>query len=68
MGRSWSFVPGDEYKSTNRLIHLLVDIVSKGGNFLSEHRAEPRRRAPGRIARPAGRDRGMDEGQRRSDL
>jgi len=34
MGRSWSFVPGDEYKSANRLIHLLVDIVSKGGNFL----------------------------------
>jgi len=34
MGDSWSYVPGDHYKSTNRLIHLLVDIVSKGGNFL----------------------------------
>ncbi len=34
MGNSWSYVPNDRYKSTNRLIHLLVDIVSKGGNFL----------------------------------
>jgi alpha-L-fucosidase len=34
MGESWSYVPNDRYKSTNRLIHLLVDIVSKGGNFL----------------------------------
>ena len=34
MGDSWSYVPNDRYKSTNRLIHLLVDIVSKGGNFL----------------------------------
>jgi len=34
MGNSWSYVPNDRYKSTNKLIHLLVDIVSKGGNFL----------------------------------
>jgi alpha-L-fucosidase len=34
MGNSWSYVPNDKYKSANRLIHLLVDIVSKGGNFL----------------------------------
>lgn len=34
MGNSWSYVPDDEYKSTNTLIHLLVDIVAKGGNFL----------------------------------
>jgi alpha-L-fucosidase len=34
MGGSWSYVPNDKYKSTHRLIHLLVDIVSKGGNFL----------------------------------
>ena len=34
MGNSWSYVPNDKYKSPNRLIHLLVDIVSKGGNFL----------------------------------
>lgn len=34
MGNSWSYVPDDEYKSTHTLIHLLVDIVAKGGNFL----------------------------------
>jgi alpha-L-fucosidase len=34
MGGSWSYNPLDHYKPTNKLIHLLVDIVSKGGNFL----------------------------------
>jgi alpha-L-fucosidase len=34
MGDQWSFKPNDKYKSTHRLIHLLVDIVGKGGNFL----------------------------------
>lgn len=34
MGDQWSFKPNDSYKSTHRLIHLLVDIVGKGGNFL----------------------------------
>jgi alpha-L-fucosidase len=34
MGNQWSYLPGDQYKSAHRLIHLLVDIVSKGGNFL----------------------------------
>ncbi len=34
MGGSWSYVPDDRYKSAHRLVHLLVDIVSKGGNFL----------------------------------
>jgi len=34
MGTQWSFKPGDSYKSTHRLIQLLVDIVGKGGNLL----------------------------------
>lgn len=34
MGNSWSFVPNDEYKSSRQLVHLLVKIVSRGGNFL----------------------------------
>lgn len=34
MGNSWSYVPDDHYKSTNELVHLLVKIVSRGGNFL----------------------------------
>ena len=34
MGNSWSFVPGDHYKSSHELIQLLVKVVSRGGNFL----------------------------------
>ncbi len=34
MATSWSYVPDDIYKPTDRLIQLLVDIVAKGGNFL----------------------------------
>ncbi len=34
MGDSWSYVPNDRYKSSRRLIHLLVDIAAKGGNLL----------------------------------
>lgn len=34
MGNSWSFVPHDVYKPADELIEKLVDIVSKGGNFL----------------------------------
>lgn len=34
MGNSWSYNKNDEYKSTNVLIHYIVDIVAKGGNFL----------------------------------
>ncbi len=34
MTPSWSYEPGLEYKSSRKLIHLLVDIVAKGGNFL----------------------------------
>ncbi len=34
MANSWSYVPGDQYKSSAELIHLLCRIVSCGGNFL----------------------------------
>jgi len=34
MGNGWAYRPNDEYKSTRTLIHMLVDIVTKGGNFL----------------------------------
>jgi alpha-L-fucosidase len=34
MGNSWSYVPNDAYKPTHKLVHLLVDIVAKGGNLL----------------------------------
>jgi len=34
MGDSWSYVENDNYKSTRKLIHTLVDVVAKGGNYL----------------------------------
>ncbi|MDO4191169.1 MAG: alpha-L-fucosidase [Bacteroidales bacterium] len=34
MGDSWSYVPNDNYKSTRTLIHMLCDIVAKGGCLL----------------------------------
>ncbi|HOD84193.1 MAG: Alpha-L-fucosidase [Planctomycetes bacterium ADurb.Bin126] len=34
MGDQWSYKPDDKYKSTHRLIHLLVEVVSKGGNLI----------------------------------
>src|SRR6185312_8130138 len=34
MGNSWSYVKGDVYKPADVLIKNLVDIVSKGGNYL----------------------------------
>lgn len=34
MGKSWSYSPDDVFKPTNEIIEKLVDIVSKGGNYL----------------------------------
>ena len=34
MGDSWSYVPNDNYKSIKTLIHMLCDVVAKGGNLL----------------------------------
>ena len=34
MGNSWAYKPDDQYKSTRTLLHLLTDIVAKGGNLL----------------------------------
>lgn len=34
MGDSWSYVPNDKYKPSRELVHKLVDVVAKGGNFL----------------------------------
>ncbi len=46
MGDQWSFKPGDNYKSTRELVHLLVDIVAKGGNFLLNVGPQPDGRLP----------------------
>ncbi len=34
MGTQWSYKPNDNYKPARELIHLLIDIVAKGGNLL----------------------------------
>lgn len=34
MANSWSYVPNDVYKPVDDLVKKLVDVVSKGGNFL----------------------------------
>jgi len=34
MGNSWSYVPGDHYKSVQQIVQLLIKIVSRGGNLL----------------------------------
>ena len=47
MGDQWSFKPNDKYKSTHKLIHLLVDIVGKGGNFLLNVGPQPDGGLPG---------------------
>lgn len=41
MGNRWSYKPDDEFKSTATCIHMLVDVVSKGGNFLLNLGASP---------------------------
>jgi alpha-L-fucosidase len=46
MGDQWSFKPNDKYKSTHRLIQLLVDIVGKGGNFLLNVGPQPNGELP----------------------
>ena len=46
MGNSWSYVPGDNYKPATTLIHLLVDIVAKGGNFLLNIGPDPKGNLP----------------------
>lgn len=46
MGDQWSYKPGDNYKSTHQLIHLLVDIVAKGGNFLLNIGPQPNGELP----------------------
>jgi alpha-L-fucosidase len=46
MGKQWSYKPDDEYKSARTLIHLLVDIVAKGGNLLLNIGPQPDGKLP----------------------
>lgn len=41
IGDAWGYVPNDKYKSADSLIHLLADIVAKGGNLLLDVGPKP---------------------------
>ena len=45
-GDQWSYKPDDHYKSPRKLVHLLVDVVAKGGNFLLNVGPQPDGRLP----------------------
>ncbi|MGG3455041.1 alpha-L-fucosidase [Paenibacillus rhizolycopersici] len=49
MGHSFSFSYSDSYKSVRELVHLLVEIVAKGGNLALNVGPQP----DGRLPRPA---------------
>ncbi|NID11909.1 alpha-L-fucosidase [Fibrivirga algicola] len=34
MGDSWSYIPKENFKSTRKLVQILVDVVAKNGNML----------------------------------
>ena len=51
LGDQWSYKPNDKYKSPRQLIHLLVDIVSKGGNFLLNVGPQPDGELPAEAVR-----------------
>jgi alpha-L-fucosidase len=34
LGRAWSYVPNERFKSTTRVVHMLTEIVAKGGSLL----------------------------------
>jgi alpha-L-fucosidase len=46
MGTQWSYKPNDDYKTPRELIHLLVDIVAKGGNMLLNIGPRPNGKLP----------------------
>jgi alpha-L-fucosidase len=34
LGGAWGYVPNDKFKPSRKVIHLLIEIVAKGGNLL----------------------------------
>ncbi|MCL1793018.1 MAG: alpha-L-fucosidase [Oscillospiraceae bacterium] len=49
MGKSFSFAYDDDYKSVKELIHLLIDVIAKGGNLALNVGPQP----DGRLPKPA---------------
>ena len=46
LGNSWSYAPDDHYKSSRKVVHMLVDIVAKGGNYLLNVGPDPNGELP----------------------
>jgi len=46
MGTSFSYRNDDEYKSERQLIHLLIDVVAKGGNLVLNAGGQPNGKLP----------------------
>ncbi len=46
MGQSWAYAPNDTYKPAHKLIHLLIDVAAKGGNFLLNIGPDPQGEFP----------------------
>ena len=61
MAESWSFKPYDNYKSTRELIHMLADVVAKGGNLLLNVGADGEWKAPSSRSYTHAADRRMHE-------
>ncbi len=53
IGTSFSYAFEDEYKSARTLLHLLIDVVAKGGNLALNIGAQPDGRLPCRAMEPA---------------
>lgn len=34
LANNWGYVPNDQYKSSSKIIHTLIEVVAKGGNLL----------------------------------
>jgi alpha-L-fucosidase len=46
LGNSWSYAPNDHYKSARQIVHMLVDVVAKGGNYLLNVGPDPNGELP----------------------
>ena len=69
MNDTWGFKSYDEnWKSSETLIRNLIDIASKGGNYLLNVGPTAEGEIPGAERRAAGGNGPMDEGERRGDL
>jgi alpha-L-fucosidase len=49
MGKSFSFAYDDDYKSVKELVHMLIDVIAKGGNLALNVGPQP----DGRLPKPA---------------